>query len=100
MPKVREPYPPAARGMVLGLVTACALGGLAMVAFGAFRLAKGVDCEGLSDAECTLQQEVLVGFAKRQLLFGGALSVFGVAAYVLTRDRMKPGDGPPERTST
>ncbi|MBX5480530.1 MAG: hypothetical protein IRZ16_01585 [Myxococcaceae bacterium] len=85
----RPPYPPAIRGLLFGLIAACVLGGLATVSLGIVRIIRGADCTGLTPSECSLHREIFVGFARRQLIFGAALSLLGVCVWVLTRERLK-----------
>lgn len=82
-------YPPAVRGLVKGAIAALILGGLALTAAGTYTVTTAADCHGLTPEECLLKQDVNGAFARRQLLFGAALSAFGVAIWMLTRERLK-----------
>lgn len=74
----------------MGLIAGLFLGGLLLGGIGAKNILGEPACEGLSPAECALEREISLGMGRRQVLFGGALALMGLALFMLYRQRSAP----------
>jgi hypothetical protein len=75
------------RGVKLGLIAALFGSGLLLMFLGARSIVTGPDCSGLTPTECALERDIVLGFARRQVLVGGALSLLGLAVFMMTQRR-------------
>jgi len=75
------------RAAAIGLAAGLFVGGLYLLAIGGKTIAFGVDCAGASLAQCALERELAMPFARRQVLAGGALALLAVAIAMWIRAR-------------
>ncbi|MGQ0506273.1 MAG: hypothetical protein ACT4TC_13255 [Myxococcaceae bacterium] len=75
------------RGAWLGLCASLFVGGLALLGLAARVLLGTTHCDGLSQAECSLEREVSVSFVRRQAFFGGLLALLGLGLFSLLRSK-------------
>jgi hypothetical protein len=88
--EARMPPTPLAsvrRGVIIGLVAALLAGGLGIFATGLRTVWKKPDCVQLSPLECTLATEEARAVGTRQVWFGGALALMGLAVVIWARPR-------------
>ncbi|MGA9523890.1 MAG: hypothetical protein WBV82_20685 [Myxococcaceae bacterium] len=78
---------PLVRGGFLGLIAALFVSGLALMFVGARSIVTGPDCSGITPTECSFERDILMAFARRQVLVGGALSLLGLALWMLFKRR-------------
>ncbi len=78
---------PLARGLVFGLVGGLVIGGAGLLVWGAVHSVTGPDCTLLSPEECALERQITVSLGRRQVLFGGALALLGLALFLVARSR-------------
>lgn len=83
----RDTLSPLSRGLVFGLLGGLFIGGAALLGWGALQVFGGPDCTQLSPEECALQREIAVTLGRRQVLFGGALALLGIALFLMIRAR-------------
>jgi hypothetical protein len=76
-----------ARGILFGLTAGLILGGFGLVAWGGYQVVGAVDCTGLSAEECALQRELALWLGRRQVMFGGALGLLGLALVLYLRSQ-------------
>lgn len=89
---------PLSRGLVFGVVGGLFVGGVALLVWGAVNAFVGPDCAQLTPEECALQREITVMLGRRQVLFGGALALLGLALLLVARARRDdPGVETPSR---
>jgi hypothetical protein len=85
-----------ARGALVGLVLGLWIGGVGLMAVGAVKALRGVDCSALTPEECALDREIAISFGRRQVWVGGALALMGVAVFIWARGRSaRPPREPP-----
>ena len=93
------PLPPlssAARGALIGLILGLWIGGMGLMAVGAVKALRGVDCSQLSPEECALEEGIADSLGRRQVWVGGALALMGVAVFMWARGRLtRPHPEPP-----
>jgi hypothetical protein len=71
------------RAALLGLVTALAIAGAALLFQGGATIVRGPPCAGLSQAECELERDVALPWARRQVAMGGAFWLLGFGLWRL-----------------
>ena len=75
------------RGVIVGIVAALIVGGLGIFAIGLRGFWKRPDCAQLSPMECSLVTEEARAIGIRQVWFGGALALLGLAVVIWARPR-------------
>lgn len=72
-----------------GLIAGLFIGGLVLAGLGARNILVSPDCANLGPQECTLEQEIALEMGRRQVLFGGALALMGLAVFMFARQRSR-----------
>jgi hypothetical protein len=80
---------PVARAVGLGLGLGMLGGAVTLMVLALRPFVKGVDCEGLSPAECTLEQDVILSLARMQGLTGLALAMMALAIALVLRAKAR-----------
>ena len=92
-----EPQPPSlqrlARAAALGLLGACAIGGLVLLTKGAMAILSPLDCGTRPSSDCALEQQLGLHWGRRQTLVGGALLLLALAIFAWLRSKSPRSDG-------